>query len=121
MQSFNIFDMWGHMGLLDKFVVTLLGGMSMYSIWVMIDRFIAFRKARDRSRHFLTVLRERLKSNAPRRRPRGSGKPTPSAGRAPSRSRARRARTLRRVVLESGRRDRSRRDGRDAARSDTYQ
>ena len=63
MQSFNIFDMWGHMGGLDKFIVVLLAGMSMYSIWIMIDRFLAFRKTRAASRHFLTVLRERLRGN----------------------------------------------------------
>ena len=63
MQSFNILDMWGHMGGLDKFVVSLLAFMSVYSIWVMIDRTLAFRKAAAASRAFVQTLREKLAAN----------------------------------------------------------
>lgn len=63
MQSFNLFDMWTHMGFLDKAIVTLLAAMSVYSIWIMIDRFVAFKKAKDRSRSFLAVLRDKLNTN----------------------------------------------------------
>lgn len=63
MQSFNVFDMWTHMGFLDKSIVSLLAVMSVYSIWIMIDRFLAFNKATNRSREFLATLREKLKAN----------------------------------------------------------
>lgn len=60
MQSFNPVDMWHHMGILDKGVVVLLLGMSVYSLWVMIDRFAVFTKAKRYSLAFVLGLRERL-------------------------------------------------------------
>jgi biopolymer transport protein ExbB len=63
MQSFNVLDMWGHMGGLDKVVVSLLALMSVYSIWVMIDRSLAFRRAASASRTFVALLRENLTAN----------------------------------------------------------
>ncbi len=60
MQSFNPFEMWSNMGVLAKIVVILLLGMSVYSLWVMIDRFAVFSKARRYSLAFVLGLRERL-------------------------------------------------------------
>ena len=60
MQSFNPFEMWSNMGVLAKIVVILLLGMSVYSLWVMIDRFAVFSKAKRYSLAFVLGLRERL-------------------------------------------------------------
>ncbi len=60
MQSCNPFELWHTMSLLAKFVVILLLGMSVYSLWVMIDRFAVFSKARRYSLAFVLALRERL-------------------------------------------------------------
>jgi biopolymer transport protein ExbB/TolQ len=63
MQSFNVMDMWHHMGVLDKSIVLLLVGMSMYSIWVMIDRFVALRKAHQATDGFVAHLSVCLDKN----------------------------------------------------------
>ena len=60
MQSFNPLDMWHHMGLLDKGVVSILVIMSIYSLWVMIDRFAYFTKARRLSLQFVLALRDKM-------------------------------------------------------------
>ncbi len=60
MQSFNVFEMWQHMGALDKFVVAMLIVMSIYSLWVMIDRFLVFQKARRQSDAFVAGLKGHL-------------------------------------------------------------
>ena len=56
MQSFNILEMWQHMGGLDKAVVTVLAIMSVYSLWVMNDRAIVFAKARSQTDAFVRAL-----------------------------------------------------------------
>ncbi len=60
MQSFNPFEMWSSMGVLAKVVLLTLIGMSIYSLWVMIDRFMVFSKAKRYSLAFVLGLRERL-------------------------------------------------------------
>jgi biopolymer transport protein ExbB len=60
MQSFNPFELWHTMSLIAKMVVVLLLGMSIYSLWVMIDRFSVFSKAKRYSLAFILALRERL-------------------------------------------------------------
>ncbi|MDB4966954.1 MAG: MotA/TolQ/ExbB proton channel family protein [Myxococcales bacterium] len=60
MQSFNPLDMWHHMGWLDKGVVSLLVLMSIYSLWVMIDRFVVFSRAKRHSLAFVLALRDRM-------------------------------------------------------------
>ncbi len=60
MQSFNPFELWHTMSLPAKLVVVLLLGMSVYSLWVIIDRFAVFSKARRYSLAFVLALRERL-------------------------------------------------------------
>lgn len=60
MQSFNPIEMFHNMGWLDKGVVSLLLIMSVYSMWVMIDRFAYFVKARRLSTQFVLALRDRM-------------------------------------------------------------
>ena len=60
MQSFSPFELWQSMSILAKLVVLLLVGMSVYSLWVMIDRFAVFSKAKRYSLAFVLALRERL-------------------------------------------------------------
>jgi biopolymer transport protein ExbB len=60
MQSFNPLEMWHHMGLVDKGVVSLLVLMSIYSLWVMIDRAVVFAKAKRYSLSFVLALRDRM-------------------------------------------------------------
>jgi len=60
MESFNPIEQWQKMGILARGVVILLGGMSIYSLWVIIDRFLAFGKARRYSLAFVLALRDRL-------------------------------------------------------------
>jgi biopolymer transport protein ExbB len=58
--SFNPFELWQNMGVLARIVVILLLGMSIYSLWVMIDRFMVFTRARRLSLAFVLGLRERM-------------------------------------------------------------
>jgi biopolymer transport protein ExbB/TolQ len=60
MDSFNPVDMFKHMSWLDKSVVILLLVMSVYSLWVMIDRFAVFTKAKRYSLAFVLALRDRM-------------------------------------------------------------
>ena len=60
MESFNPVDMFKHMSWLDKGVVILLLVMSVYSLWVMIDRFAVFSKAKRYSLAFVLALRDRM-------------------------------------------------------------
>lgn len=58
--SFNPIAMWHHMGWVDKGVVSLLVLMSIYSLWVMIDRFVVYTKAKRYSIAFVLALRDRM-------------------------------------------------------------
>jgi biopolymer transport protein ExbB len=60
MQSFNLFELWHNMGLVARGVVVLLAIMSVYSLWVIIDRWVVFSKARRYSLAFVLALRERM-------------------------------------------------------------
>ncbi|MDA2924946.1 MotA/TolQ/ExbB proton channel family protein [Acidobacteria bacterium AH-259-G07] len=55
-------EMWGQMGVLAQAVVVVLGFMSIWSISVMIERYITFRAARKQSRDFAPVVAEALKN-----------------------------------------------------------
>jgi len=50
--NFDLRGMWTQMDWLAKGVVIVMGIMSIWSIGVMIDRFLAFKAARDQSRAF---------------------------------------------------------------------
>src|ERR1700755_1400044 len=60
MESFNPVDMFKHMSWLDKSVVILLLCMAVYSLWVMVDRFVVFAKAKRYSLTFVLALRDRM-------------------------------------------------------------
>jgi biopolymer transport protein ExbB/biopolymer transport protein TolQ len=48
--------LWNSMGSLAKGVVVLMVLMSIYSIWVMVERFITFQKAKNQSLKLLGAL-----------------------------------------------------------------
>jgi biopolymer transport protein ExbB/TolQ len=52
----SVTALWGSMGLLAKGVVVLLVIMSVYSIWVMVERFIVFTQAKSQSLRLLGAL-----------------------------------------------------------------
>lgn len=62
MQSFNMIEMWHSMAPLAKLVNILLGVCSVYSLWVIIDRFFALRSVRGKSVKFVLGLRDQLRS-----------------------------------------------------------
>src|SRR5262249_37020157 len=62
MQQFNLIEMWRSMLPLAKTVVIILAIMSVYSLYVMIDRFNTFMKNKRHSMSFIIALREQLKT-----------------------------------------------------------
>jgi biopolymer transport protein ExbB/biopolymer transport protein TolQ len=48
--------LWGQMTFIGKAVIVILGVMSVYSLWVMIERFYVFRKAKNESLKLLGAL-----------------------------------------------------------------
>ena len=58
--SFNPFELWASMSPPAKVVLILLVGLSVYSLWVIIDRFMVFSKAKRYSLAFVLGLRDRL-------------------------------------------------------------
>lgn len=61
MQSFNLIEMWRNMALLAKLVNVLLAICSVYSLWVIVDRFFSLRSVRAKSVDFVLGLRDQLK------------------------------------------------------------
>ncbi len=55
-------EMWGQMGFLARAVVFVLAVMSIWSISVMIERYLKFSAARKQSREFAPAVSEALKS-----------------------------------------------------------
>ncbi len=60
MQQFNLIEMWRSMLPLAKMVVIILAVMSVYSLFVMIDRFNTFMKNKRNSMAFVLALRKLL-------------------------------------------------------------
>jgi biopolymer transport protein ExbB/biopolymer transport protein TolQ len=56
----SFMEMWEQMGVLAKMVVIVLAIMSVWSIGVMIERFISYRKARKQSQEFAPLVAEAL-------------------------------------------------------------
>ena len=52
----SIGTLWGQMSMIAKGVVILMAIMSIYSIWVMIERFITFNQAKQQSLKLLGAL-----------------------------------------------------------------
>jgi len=56
----SFMEMWEQMGVLAKLVVIVLAIMSVWSIGVMIERLISYRKARKQSQEFAPLVAEAL-------------------------------------------------------------
>jgi len=56
----SFMEMWDQMGILAKLVVLVLAIMSVWSIGVMIERYITYRKARKQSQEFAPAVAEAL-------------------------------------------------------------
>jgi len=56
----SFMEMWDQMGVLAKAVVVILAIMSIWSIGVMIERYITYRKARKQSQQFAPEVAEAL-------------------------------------------------------------
>ena len=48
--------LWREMGFVGKAVVVIMGVMSVYSLWVMVERFLVFRAAKNQSLKLLGAL-----------------------------------------------------------------
>jgi biopolymer transport protein ExbB len=62
MQSFNVIEMWHTMAPLAKLVNILLAICSVYSLWVIVDRFFSLRSVRRKSIRFVLPLRDLLRA-----------------------------------------------------------
>jgi len=54
--DFSVLGLWNQMGVVARGVVLILLGMSAYAIAIALERFIAFRKGRQRSIEFVAAL-----------------------------------------------------------------
>src|SRR5262245_42243383 len=61
MMSFSLIDMWNTMGPSAKMVLFTLLIMSVYSLSVMIERFMTYRKAKKQSRLYAPKVAKLLK------------------------------------------------------------
>ena len=59
--SFSLIDMYNTMGPTAKLIVLVLALMSVYSLSVMIERFLTYRKARKQSRAYAPKVAKLLK------------------------------------------------------------
>lgn len=56
----SLIELWHSMGFLAKGVVYVLGIMSVWSLWVAIDKFILFTRAKRQSFTFIQLLTQEL-------------------------------------------------------------
>ena len=56
--------LWSEMGFVGKAVVIVMGLMSVYSLWVMVERFIVFTQAKNQSLKLLGALSNVLTRSA---------------------------------------------------------
>jgi biopolymer transport protein ExbB/TolQ len=54
--NMSLGHLWASMGPVGKTVVVVMGIMSVYSLWVMVERFIVFRQAKNQSLKLLGAL-----------------------------------------------------------------
>jgi len=54
--DFSLLGLWNQMGAVARGVVLILLGMSAYAIAIALERFITFRKSRQRSIDFVAAL-----------------------------------------------------------------
>jgi biopolymer transport protein ExbB/TolQ len=63
MDQFSLLGLWVSMGLVAKGVVVVLAIMSIYSLGLMIERWLTFNKAKKESLKFATQATQLLKQN----------------------------------------------------------
>jgi biopolymer transport protein ExbB/TolQ len=61
----NPVDLWGQMTILNKGVIIILVALSIWSLYVCVERIIVFRKARKQSLLFAKQATEHLKNDRP--------------------------------------------------------
>jgi len=61
--DFSLLGLWNQMGVVARGVVLILLGMSAYAIAIALERFITFRKGRQRSIDFIAALQPRLSAH----------------------------------------------------------
>lgn len=54
--NMSLGHLWAEMGFVGKAVVVIMGVMSVYSLWVMVERYIVFRQAKNQSLKLLGAL-----------------------------------------------------------------
>ena len=59
--SFSLIDMYNSMGPTAKFIILVMALMSVYSLSVMIERFLTYRKAKKQSRAYAPKVAKLLK------------------------------------------------------------
>ncbi len=60
MGSFSVVEMWHSMGLLAKGTVAFMFGMSLWSVWVILERLRSFQQSSKASYQFVLALRDNL-------------------------------------------------------------
>lgn len=58
--DFSLLGLWNQMGMVARIVVLILLAMSAYSIAIALERFITFRKGRERSLGFVAAFQPHL-------------------------------------------------------------
>jgi len=61
--DFSLLGLWNQMGMVARIVVLILLAMSAYSIAIALERFVTFRKSRERSLGFIAALQPHLASS----------------------------------------------------------
>lgn len=60
----SLAGLWSQMGLVGKSVVVVMGIMSIYSLWVMVERYITFTQAKNQSLKLIGALSNVLTRSA---------------------------------------------------------
>ena len=60
----SLTHLWGAMGIVGKAVVIVMAIMSIYSLWVMVERFITFNQAKNQSLKLIGALSNVLTRSA---------------------------------------------------------
>lgn len=66
MGSFTLGELWASMGFIAKGVVFVLAAMSIYSLYVIVDRILVYRKARHESLALAKEVTNLLKADRPK-------------------------------------------------------
>jgi biopolymer transport protein ExbB len=58
--SFNIMEIWGHMSMIVRLTLLFMVGMSIFTLFAAIERFITFRKAATQTYSYVLALGDYL-------------------------------------------------------------